>query len=293
MTFHKHGEKVTIVRTMDDFQRAAAIRAIVYMAGQECPYDEEFDGNDFCGMHLLGWVDGEPAASLRLRFFGGFAKLERLAVRPEHRRSGIAFKVVREALQIARRKGFARAYGHAREGLEPFWARFGAQPMGTPGAFGFSGQRYTEMIVDLPPAADALKLGDDPLRLIRPEGDWDRPGVLEQATSPVDAAVTVGWSDAARAAWGPWAAGRMPGLEEEGACFVGPAVGASIGDACDGRPGRRRSPRREALRRPRPVASRGHRAVRMGAPRPRGDRATSLNRSARSVDAGTSPARCA
>jgi predicted GNAT family N-acyltransferase len=207
-------ERVVVVRTLDDFQRAAAIRAVVYVAGQECPWAEEFDGNDFCGLHLLGFVGDEPAGCLRIRFFAGFVKIERLAVLPAHRRSSLAARMVRRALQLARRKGYRRVYGHAREGLEPFWARFGARPMGPRGGFGFSGQRYTEMLAELPPAQDALALGDDPLVLIRPEGDWDRPGVLEPQTSAPSPAAGSGWSENVRSAWAPFARGRMPGFEE-------------------------------------------------------------------------------
>lgn len=251
MASASQGEKITIVRTLDDFQRAATIRAIVYMDGQACPYDEEFDGNDFCGMHLLGWVDGEPAASLRLRFFGGFAKLERLAVRPEHRRSSIAFRIVREALALARRKGFPKAYGHAREGLEPFWARFGATLMGPAGGFAFSGHRYTEMVVELSAGEDTLRLGEDPLVLIRPEGEWDRPGVLERAEPDA-------WSDDVRSAWAPWAGGRMPGLEEESACFLDAPRGSS-GIGRDGGARHGVAERRQAVRQPREGAALGHR----------------------------------
>jgi predicted GNAT family N-acyltransferase len=172
-------ERVTIVRTLDDFMRITMIRSVVYIADQGCPYAEEFDGNDFCGMHLIGWAGQEPAACLRIRFFRDFAKLERLAVRPEFRRSTLAFRIVRLGLDLAARKGYRTAYGHAQAGLEPFWARFGARPFGRREGFGFSGYRYTEMIVDLPPAAEAVRLGTDPLVTIRPEGDWDRPGVLE------------------------------------------------------------------------------------------------------------------
>jgi predicted GNAT family N-acyltransferase len=179
--------RISIVRTLDDFMRVTMIRSVVYIADQQCPYDEEFDGNDFCGMHLIGWSGEEPAACLRLRFFGDFAKLERLAVRPEFRRSTLSFRIVRLGLQIAARKGYRTAYGHAQEGLEPFWARFGARPMGELRSFTFSGYRYTEMVVDLPESNDAITIGADPMVTIRPEGAWDRPGVLERRERPLPA----------------------------------------------------------------------------------------------------------
>ena len=172
-------ERITIVRSLDDYTRVVAIRSIAYIDGQDCPYDEEFDGNDFCAMHLIGWLGDEPAACLRVRFFSDFVKVERLAVRPDCRGSTLAFRLVRHALRLSARKGYRYAYGHAQSGLEDFWSRFGARPIGELGAFEFSGRRYTEMMVELPAHNEAIRIGADPMVMIRPEGDWDRPGVLE------------------------------------------------------------------------------------------------------------------
>ncbi len=203
-------EQIRVVRTLDDFLQAAAIRSIVYVSEQDCPFEEEFDGNDFCGSHLLGLIDGQPAACLRLRFFANFAKVERLAVRREFRRSSIAFRIVRFGLEIIARKGYRIAYGHARQGLEPFWARFGAKPLKNAVPLSFSGIRYTQMYVELQPEADAITLGQDPFLLLRPEGDWDRPGVLEngrfgEGRPDVSAGRDVSWADTATAAaWRSW-----------------------------------------------------------------------------------------
>jgi predicted GNAT family N-acyltransferase len=119
--------EVRIARSLDDLLMIFTIRASVYMAEQDCPFAEEFDGNDHCASHFIGFVEGEPAGCLRVRFFGGFAKLERLAVRKSYRKSTLAFDLVRAGIEFARRKGFTRIYGHSREGLDSFWARFGAK----------------------------------------------------------------------------------------------------------------------------------------------------------------------
>ena len=105
--------KVTTARTLEDIMRVTAIRAAVYMAEQDCPYDEEFDGNNFCATHLIGWVDGEPVACLRLRYFGGFAKMERVAVKASYRKTKIAFRLIRAGIDHAARKGFEKIVGHA------------------------------------------------------------------------------------------------------------------------------------------------------------------------------------
>jgi predicted GNAT family N-acyltransferase len=173
---------VRIARSFDDIAKVYAIRAAVFLAEQDCPYDEEFDGNDTCAMHFVGYIGNEPAGVLRARFFGDFVKLERLAVLKRFRRSTVAFELVREGIEIARRKGFKKIYGHSREGLESFWARFGGKPYLGRDKLEFSDCSYTEMILDLEPHVDAISIESDGLTIIRPEGDWDRPGVLDRSS---------------------------------------------------------------------------------------------------------------
>ena len=175
--------EVRIARGLDDLLMVYTIRALVYMAEQDCPYAEEFDGNDQCATHFVGLIQGEPAGCLRARFFGDFVKLERLAVRKNFRRSTLAFDLVRAGIDLARRKGFTRIYGHSREGLDSFWARFGAKPLPDREEFVFSDYRYREMVIDLEPNADPISMRSGPMLILRPEGDWDRPGILERSTA--------------------------------------------------------------------------------------------------------------
>lgn len=176
---------IKIARTLEDLMQVTAIRAAVYMSDQACPYEEEFDGNDLCSTHLIAMVGREPAACIRARFFADFVKLERLAVRNEFRRSRIAFQMVQAGIELARKKGFRRIYGHAQDRLVDFWARFGAKPLGTGRKLVFSDFSYTEMVIELEPHPDPITVDSDPYVIIRPEGDWNVPGVLEaSATRP-------------------------------------------------------------------------------------------------------------
>jgi predicted GNAT family N-acyltransferase len=177
---------ITVARTLNDLMQVTALRSAVYLAEQECPYDEEFDGNDFCALHLIGRVGVEPVGCLRARFFADFAKLERLAVRHEYRRTSMAFELVRAGIELCRKKGYRRIYGHAQDRLVPFWRRFGAKPLHPQRDLIFSDFRYTEMLLETEPLPDAITLDADPYVLIRPEGDWHRPGILEtSAVRPV------------------------------------------------------------------------------------------------------------
>jgi predicted GNAT family N-acyltransferase len=177
----KAGITVRPAKGIDDLLKVFAVRTATYMTEQLCSYDEEFDGNDFCATHLIGEIDGEPAGCLRIRWFADFAKLERLAVRPEHRRSRLMPLLVRAGFAHCRRKGYRRLYAHAREDLVPAWERFGARPVEGRAPFQFSDVMFREMVLDLEPADDAIRFGADPLLTIRPEGSWDMLGPIERA----------------------------------------------------------------------------------------------------------------
>jgi predicted GNAT family N-acyltransferase len=174
---------IRVAASMTDLMQVVAIRAAAFLAEQTCPYGEEFEGNDFCAMHLIGAIDSEPAACLRVRFFADFAKLERLAVRHEFRRSRIAFDIVRAGIKICRQKGYTRIYGHAQERLVPFWSRFGARPIRPHRELTFSDYAYTEMLLVTDRDPEALSLASDPYVLIRLEGHWNEPGPLERSAA--------------------------------------------------------------------------------------------------------------
>src|SRR6185312_1437654 len=170
---------IRIARDPNDLMLVTAIRAAVYLAEQDCPIEEEFDGNDLVAAHFLGFIGSEPAGCLRVRFFGEFAKVERLAVRHQFRRSRVSFKLVQASVDYIKRKGFKKIYGQAQDRLVDFWAHFGAKPLGHNRKITFSDFSYTEMVLDIEPGPDAITLDSDPYVIIRPEGDWDRPGVLD------------------------------------------------------------------------------------------------------------------
>jgi predicted GNAT family N-acyltransferase len=176
--------KTMLVATPDQMTKVIAIRSAVFLTEQSCPYEEEFDGNDYAGAHILGTVNGEPAAVMRIRYFADFVKLERLAVLPRYRRTLIARDVVEHGIEIARRKGYKKMYGQAQTRLVSFWKRFGFEPMTAKkgsDALVFSDHAYVEIAGEIKPDPAPLTMESDPLVLIRPEGDWDRPGVLDRS----------------------------------------------------------------------------------------------------------------
>lgn len=176
---------IEVARTLNDLLEVCAIRAVIYMGEQDCPYEEEFDGNDFAGAtHLIARIGGKAAGVLRIRFFADFVKVERVAVLSGHRGGMAAVALLEAAYDLAARKGYRRLVGYVQERLLKHWSRtvgVRARP-GRP-AFVFSDHRYIEVERDLTPPPDALHIDADPMILVRPEGAWDRPGVLDVSTA--------------------------------------------------------------------------------------------------------------
>lgn len=169
---------VKVASSIEELMQVFAIRTAVYIAEQSCPYFEEFDGNDFTATHLLAHVDGEPAATIRLRYFGDFVKHERTTVRKEFRGSGVANRIIQYSIDFARKKGFARLYGHAAKGLVPYWQRYGFEPCGE--AISFSDLEFVPVVCELGSAGESLTMDSDDMVLVRPEGRWHVPGILER-----------------------------------------------------------------------------------------------------------------
>lgn len=174
---------ITVARTFEDLSRVVAIRSAVYIGEQECPYEEEYDGNDLAATHLIAYIGDEPAGCLRMRFFADFVKVERLAVRKEFRKTRAAFQLVQAGLKLCQKKGYRRAYGHSQTRLANFWGRFGFHTFEGGKSFVFSDFDYVEMVAEIEPDPHSVAIGGNPYMIIRPEGRWHTPGILERSAS--------------------------------------------------------------------------------------------------------------
>jgi len=175
--------RVEVVRDLSEYMKVVSIRASVFLAEQDCPYDEEFDNNDLSALHLIAYLRDEPVATLRIRWFANFAKIERVCVM-KHVRGGALVKLMIEtAVDIIGRKGYIHAIGYIQKRLVPFWKQLGFHPREGREGFRFSDYDYVECSRQLEPRVDALTIDADPYVLMRPEGDWDHENVLDRSAA--------------------------------------------------------------------------------------------------------------
>ncbi len=179
--------KIEMVRTLDAYQKMVALRAITFMAEQDCPYDEEYDGNDLCASHLLAYADGQPVATLRLRWFAGFGKVERVCVLPAYRGSNVVKVMLAAAFELGARKGFRRMTAQIQARLWPLWSRIlNCNLLKDRPSLFFSDFEYYEIEIPLAAHPEAIRYNSDPYQMIRPEGAWDEPGVLDASSTRRD-----------------------------------------------------------------------------------------------------------
>ncbi len=170
---------IKIVENEEEKFKSMLVRGIVYMHEQQCPYNEEFDLNDFSASQVIGLIHDEPVLTARIRYFTDFIKIERIAIRPEYRGNGYAHNLLSFILNFGRRKGYGIFYLHAQLKMQRFYEKYGFKLTGS--QFGFSSYEYCEMVLhDAFENSEPYKyIGNDPMLLNRPENRPSAPGPLE------------------------------------------------------------------------------------------------------------------
>ncbi len=173
---------IKLASTSDELMQCYMLRAAVFMGEQACPYGEEFDGNDYTASHVIMYVDGEPAGSMRLRWFQSFCKFERCVVLRPFRGLGIHHEINAWCKEFARRKGYTKVYLHLQRRHMPMMEKEGFRRVDDR-IFNFSDHEYYAVYCELEPVAGAVKLETEPMVMNRPEDRLDALGILEKSAA--------------------------------------------------------------------------------------------------------------
>lgn len=116
------------VNTPSEREQALAIRHEVFVIGQHCPPEEEYDGLDGECLHLLAVLDGQVVGTCRIRKTEKGIKLERFAVLEDARGNGVGKALVRECLELEKEAEYI--YLHAQEHALEFYEALGFKMYG-------------------------------------------------------------------------------------------------------------------------------------------------------------------
>jgi GNAT superfamily N-acetyltransferase len=137
---------------------AAALRHAVFVGEQGVSAELEADGADAHATHAVV-VSGEAVvATGRLIDDDGWARLGRIAVRPDHRGSGLGAVIVADLVRAAARLGMPRLRLHAQTTVVGFYERLGWQALGAPDVEAGLAHRWMER--DLLPGLRPVDDGD-------------------------------------------------------------------------------------------------------------------------------------
>ncbi len=87
-----------------------ALRREVFINEQKVPPDEEFDAYDLTATHIVALLDGSVVGALRIVFLPEHAKFGRVVVGANWRGRGVASRMMRFAMDLARAHGETRFY---------------------------------------------------------------------------------------------------------------------------------------------------------------------------------------
>jgi hypothetical protein len=173
--------RLVVVTNGEQLLHAYAVRSICFMEETGLAAKRAFDGNDFQAMHIVAYADEEPVGATRIRWFNGFAKIERTAFRQ-------AYRSVRTLKQTAdfifghvAQKGYGKLLTLAKPKYAAVWVRMLGfrEIIDRPAIFSGDGEQFVELIKDLSIPSDAISIDTDPNVLFRVEGAWHVPSAFE------------------------------------------------------------------------------------------------------------------
>jgi predicted GNAT family N-acyltransferase len=110
---------------------ALALRYEVFVVEQGVPAEEEVDEDDPTATHFVALMEGEVVGTLRVVLKPEHAKIGRVVVHRDRRRSGIARKMMNCAMDYCREIGVGRFYLTAQTDKLGFYEKLGFVAFGS------------------------------------------------------------------------------------------------------------------------------------------------------------------
>lgn len=139
--------EIRLAQQEEDMRNIFFIRKKVFVDEQHVDPLLEFDGLDGKAEHVVLFFDEKPVGCARLRFIGGKAKLERVAVLKDYRGRGLGKAIVEFLVDYCKKRGMREVYLHSQLPVRGFYAKCGFVERGT--MFVEADIKHIEMFKDL------------------------------------------------------------------------------------------------------------------------------------------------
>lgn len=135
---------IHIAAAHEELEQCRRIRRVVFIEGQGVDEHLEMDGRDDEATHVVARLGDAIVGCARLRMIAGRAKLERIAVLPDHRGRGIGRAILSFLVEEARRRGAREVFMHGQTHALTFYERCGFIRRGEP--FLEAGIEHVELV---------------------------------------------------------------------------------------------------------------------------------------------------
>jgi len=122
--------KIRLAKNKSEYGEILRIRLNVFVKEQKVPSEIEVDEHENTSKHFIAFYRGKPVGCGRLRFIGGKAKLERIAVLKRYRNKGFGTRILKHMVNYAKRKNPKEIYIHAQYYLKDYYKKLGFKPTG-------------------------------------------------------------------------------------------------------------------------------------------------------------------
>ncbi len=116
---------IVIVSNESEFAQAMSVRQQVFIDECKLEKQKEFDGNDYCATHILALDGDKPVGTMRIRYFNGFVKMERMCVIKDYRKTDVSEQIMQKGMNFVAQKGYDKVYGVCKKELLSRWQKNG------------------------------------------------------------------------------------------------------------------------------------------------------------------------
>ncbi|MBE6451534.1 MAG: GNAT family N-acetyltransferase [Alphaproteobacteria bacterium] len=163
---------ISIVSTDKEFAQAMDIRRLVFVDECKIAKQQEFDGNDFGATHILALDGQKPIGTMRIRYFNGFVKMERMCVIKDYRKTDVSEQIMQKAMLFAAQKGYEKAYGVCKKELLNRWKQNGFEPIAGAKEVEQNSMSLIPVMCNLPKVENVITMQTEAQILNAKEGTW-------------------------------------------------------------------------------------------------------------------------
>lgn len=148
--------EIGIIDNLQDLHDAMELRREVFVEEEKVSSSKEFDKNDLVGaVHFYIKDNNKMIGTLRARLFPNIAKLERLCLKKEYRRTAAAKQLIEYSFNYCAHKGYHKVCGLCTPHLLDYWDKLEMKKQDHIPPIQVDNMKLYTVVKDITPSPDA------------------------------------------------------------------------------------------------------------------------------------------